>query len=70
MNDTDGIRRLMMAVERLEDAADKQARQMADGLQQAQQVDADMPRQRADGLDGRTVDQYGGQRGDDLPERQ
>ena len=40
MNDTDGIRRLMMAVERLEDAADKQARQMADGLQQAQQVNA------------------------------
>lgn len=40
MNDTDGIRRLMMAVERLEDAADKQARQMADGLQQAQQLNA------------------------------
>ncbi|WP_447940533.1 hypothetical protein [Pseudoxanthomonas mexicana] len=40
MNDTDAVRRLMMAVERLEDAADKQARQMAEGLQQAHVANA------------------------------
>ena len=42
MNDTDAIRRLMMAVERLEDAADMQARQMAEGLQQAHVVNAEL----------------------------
>ena len=42
MNDTDVIRRLMLAVERLEDAADKQARQMAEGLQQAHVVNAEL----------------------------
>ena len=40
MNDTDVIRRLMMAVERLEDAAGKQARQVTEGLQQMQVVQA------------------------------
>ena len=42
MNDTDAIRRLMMAVERLEDAADKQTRQVAEGLQQAQVANAEL----------------------------
>ncbi len=42
MNDTDVIRRLMMAVERLEDAAGKQARQMAEGLQQAHVANAEL----------------------------
>ena len=42
MNDTDAIRRLMMAVERLEDAADKQTRQVAEGLQQAQMANAEL----------------------------
>ena len=42
MNDTDVIRRLMMAVERLEDAADKQTRQVAEGLQQAHVVSAEL----------------------------
>ena len=40
MNDTDAIRRLMMAVERLEDAAGKQTRQVAEGLQQMRVVQA------------------------------
>ncbi|WP_299346575.1 hypothetical protein [uncultured Pseudoxanthomonas sp.] len=42
MNDTDAIRRLMLAVERLEDAADKQARQMAEGLQHAHVANAEL----------------------------
>ena len=42
MNDTDAIRRLMMAVQRLEDAADKQTRQMAEGLQQARMANAEL----------------------------
>ena len=42
MNDTDAIHRLMLAVGRLEDAADKQARQMAEGLQQAHVANAEL----------------------------
>ena len=42
MNDTDAIRRLMMAVERLDAAADKQTRQMAEGLQQAQVANTEL----------------------------
>jgi hypothetical protein len=42
MNDTEAIRRLMMAVERLEDAADKQAEQMAEGLQQARMATTEL----------------------------
>lgn len=45
MNDTDAIRRLMMAVERLEDAAGKQteqARRVTEGLQQVQVAQAEL----------------------------
>lgn len=42
MNDTDAIRRLMLAVGRLEDAADKQARQVAESLQKAHVVSAEL----------------------------
>lgn len=42
MNDMDATRRLMMAVERLEDAAGEQARQVAEGLQQMQAAQAEL----------------------------